>query len=113
VRAPEPHESVGGVAKAEQRAANFEIEIRVRRTGRSGLPQVEDESQENSEQDDSAADEDARACNPGRRRIALVPEKPCDLAPTTHAIPQMPKKTGNNLGMQVRDLYCWKFRPCN
>jgi len=109
VCAAEPHEGISGVAKAEQRAADFEIEIRVRRTGRTGLPQVEDEGQEDSKENDSAADEDARACNPGRRRIVLVPEKPGDLARTTHAIPQMPKKTGNNLGMQVRDLILLKI----
>jgi hypothetical protein len=113
VRAAKPHESIGGVAEAEQRATYFKIEIGVRRTGRAGLSQVKDERQKDREQDDSATNEEARAHNPGGRGITFFPEKPCDFAPTTHEIPQMPKKTGNNLGMQVRDLYCSKFCPYN
>src|SRR5258705_11804805 len=99
--AAKPYQRIGGVAKTEQRAANFEIEIGVRRTGRSGFPQIENECQEDGEQDDSAADQEARAHQPRGSGIPLLSEKPCDLAQTPHKIPQMPKKTRNYQGMQV------------
>jgi hypothetical protein len=87
VCAAESHQSIRGVAEAKQRAANFEIQIRVGRAGKVGMPGIKHDRQERSRYD---------AVAKSGRLAAVLPEKPRDFGPIAQHSPQMPKKPVNN-----------------
>src|ERR1700730_13283706 len=96
------HQGVGRVATANQRPANFEIKIGLGASRSIGVTQIEDEPKEDGHKRKIGRDPPARRSTLWRRirtafRAGLTfqarkPQKPDDLAPTPHEIPQLPKK---------------------
>ena len=85
--AAESHQSIRGIAEAKQRAANFEIQIRIGRIGKVGLPGIKHDGQERS-RDDAVAQ--------SWQLAATLSEKPRDFGPIAQHSPQIPKKPANN-----------------
>ena len=88
----EADQGIGGVAKAEQCAANFQIQIALRGACSADLPQVENHGKKKGEGQHARCDQNTSMQIPGGDRIAVTAEKPDDPSPTTHEIPQLPKK---------------------
>jgi len=84
MRAAEADQCVRRIAKTEQRAANFKIKVDFRGARNSRLPQVENRAKKHEGRAGSARDHNARL---------LLPEKPDDLAPTTHELPPNTEET--------------------
>ena len=99
VRAAKTHQRVRRVAEADQRAANFQIEIALRAAGNSGISQVGDQPEVTDRNDGIRENRQARDTRrstvfdtrrPDRASVAVVagmPQKPDDLGPTAHEIP--------------------------
>ena len=101
MRAAEAHQRVGGVAEADQDAADFKVEIALGGAGDAGEAQVGDQREVTERDNGIGENGQARhtgrgllrhASNALRRRRRRVPQKPGNLGPTAHESPQMPKK---------------------
>ncbi len=88
---------VGGVAEAQQRATDFQIEIGRGGTRSVGLAGVENDREKQGSDD---------AISNSGEVAAVLSEKPRDFSPIAHHIPQMPKKPGNKRRMHVQALFC-------
>ena len=90
--AVEADKGIGGIAEAEERAANFQIQIALRRACDADLPQVEDYGKKKDEGHCAGGDQDLPVNILRSGLTAVAAEKPDDLAETTHKIPQMPTR---------------------
>src|SRR5215469_4894505 len=94
MRAAESHQRRRSVAKAEQGAANFHVQIGLRRSSYTRLTQIKNGGKKEGEQGQARSNQQARTQVACGKRIAASPEKSGDTGPTPHKIPQMPKKIG-------------------
>src|SRR3981189_2095752 len=85
--AVEANQGIGGIAEAEERAANFQIQIALRGACDTDLPQVEDEGKKKHEGDCAGSDQHLPVNILRSGLTAVAAEKPDNLATTTHKIP--------------------------
>ena len=89
MRAAEAHQGIGGITKAEERAAHFEIEIRCWCADNMGVAGIEHRAKKKG-QEQPIGDRGQPA--------TVLAEKPGDFCPIPQDYPQSPEKTGRYRG---------------
>src|SRR5438105_5250471 len=90
--AAEANQGIGGVTKADECAANLQIQIALWRACDADLPEVEDNGEKKGEGQCTGCKQYMLTKVLRGNRIPVAAEKPDDCAPNTHKIPQIPKK---------------------